>query len=119
MLQFNSTTKAKTLINEKKLAIGTWRTTYDPSVYGSMSLRMDKTLEYLEEFRQKKNRRLTLSHILAKVMGMVLHEMPDANAILRFNRIYLREDIGVFSSSYGRSANGGVGFIRNGNTRST
>ena len=29
-------------------------------------------------------------------MGMVLHEMPDANAILRFNRIYLREDIGVF-----------------------
>ena len=84
------------LSSMRKLAIGTWRTTYDPSVYGSMSLRMDKTLEYLEEFRQKKNRRLTLSHILAKVMGMVLHEMPDANAILRFNRIYLREDIGVF-----------------------
>ena len=84
------------LSSMRKLAIGTWRTTYDPSVYGSMSLRMDKTLAYLEDFRKKKNRKLTLSHILAKVMGMVLHEMPDANAILRFNRIYLRQDIGVF-----------------------
>jgi pyruvate/2-oxoglutarate dehydrogenase complex dihydrolipoamide acyltransferase (E2) component len=84
------------LSSMRKLAIGTWRTTYDPSVYGSMSLRMDKTLAYLEDFRSKKNRKLTLSHILAKVMGMVLHEMPDANAILRFNRIYLRQDIGVF-----------------------
>lgn len=96
----------------RKLAIGTWRTTYDPSVYGSMSLRMDKTLDYLEDFRQKKNRKLTLSHILAKVMGLILHEMPDVNAILRFNRIYLREDIGVFFSGCdARSSNGRIRFV--------
>ena len=81
------------LSSMRKLALGTWRTTYDPSVYGSMSLRMDKTLEYLEEFRQKKNRRLTLSHILAKVMGMVLMkclmQMPFYDSIE-----FLREDIG-------------------------
>ncbi len=84
------------LSSMRKLAIGTWRTTYDPSVYGSMSLQMDNTLAYLKHFREKTGRKLTLSHIMAKVMGMVLHEMPDANAVLRFNRIYLRQDIGVF-----------------------
>ena len=33
---------------------------------------------------------------LVKVVARVLAENPDANAILRWNRIYLREDIGVF-----------------------
>ena len=84
------------LSSMRKLAIGTWRTTYDPSVYGSMSLNMDNTLVYLEHFRKSTGRKLTLSHIMAKVMGMVLKEMPDVNAILRFNRIFLRKDIGVF-----------------------
>ena len=81
----------KKLSSMRKLAIGTWRTTYDPSVYGSMALDMEKTLEYLQHFRETKERKLTLSHIMAKVMGMVLSEMPDANAVLRFNRIYLKE----------------------------
>jgi pyruvate dehydrogenase E2 component (dihydrolipoamide acetyltransferase) len=34
---------------------------------------------------------------MARAMGAVMQAMPDANAILRWNRIYLRERIGVFS----------------------
>jgi pyruvate dehydrogenase E2 component (dihydrolipoamide acetyltransferase) len=33
---------------------------------------------------------------MAKAMGILLSEMPDANAILRFNRIYLRQSVDVF-----------------------
>ena len=80
----------------RKIAIGTWRTVGDPSVYGTLKLRVDKTLAYIEEFRRRTGKRLTLSHMMAKAVSQVLSEMPDANAILRFNRIYLREDIGVF-----------------------
>lgn len=80
----------------RRIAIGTWRTTYDPSVYGSMTLQMDQAMSYLEEFREKTGRRLTLSHMMARAMAAVLAKMPDANAILRWNRIYLRKDIGVF-----------------------
>lgn len=80
----------------RKIAIGTWRTAYDPSVYGTLELAMDEAMRYLEEFRRKTGRRLTVSHLMAKAAAMVLKECPEANAVLRFNRVYLRRRIGVF-----------------------
>ena len=80
----------------RKIALGTWQTAYDPSVYGSVSLRMERAERYVEEFRRATGRRLTLSHLMAKAAGAALEAMPDANAILRLGRIYLRERIGVF-----------------------
>jgi pyruvate/2-oxoglutarate dehydrogenase complex dihydrolipoamide acyltransferase (E2) component len=80
----------------RKIAIGTWRTAYDPSVYGTMELRMDEAMRYIAAFRDKTGKKLTLSHMIAKAAAMVLKECPDANAILRWNRVYLRKRIGVF-----------------------
>ena len=80
----------------RKIAIGTWRTAYDPSVYGTMELRMDEAIRYIHAFREKTGKKLTVSHMMAKAAAMVLHECPDANAILRWNRVYLRKTIGIF-----------------------
>jgi pyruvate/2-oxoglutarate dehydrogenase complex dihydrolipoamide acyltransferase (E2) component len=80
----------------RRIAIGTWSTAYDPSVYGSLTLSMDKTMDYLERYRAQAGRKLTLTHMMAKAVAAVLEEMPDANAILRWNRIYLRQSVGVF-----------------------
>ena len=79
----------------RKLAIGSWKTAYDPTVYGTMTLRMDKAVAYIEAFRQKTGIRLTVTHLLAKAMAEALRRCPDANAILRFNRIYLRKRITI------------------------
>jgi len=75
----------------RKIAIGTWKTTYDPTVYGSLTLRMDKALAYIEEFRRITGRRLTVTHLVTKAVAECLRRCPDANAILRFNKIYLRK----------------------------
>jgi len=80
----------------RKIAIGTWATAYDPSVYGTMELRMDEAMRYIAEFRAATGRRVTVSHLMAKAAAMVLKECPDANAILRWNRVYLRKQIGIF-----------------------
>ncbi len=80
----------------RKIAIGTWQDAYDPSVYGTMDIRMDAAMKYLAEFREKTGKKLTVSHMMAKAIAMVLKEVPDANAILRWNRVYLRKRIGVF-----------------------
>ncbi len=80
----------------RKIAIGTWANAYDPSVYGTMELRMDEAMRYLEEFRARTGRRLTVSHLMAKAAAMVLKECPDANSVLRWNRVYLRKRIGIF-----------------------
>jgi pyruvate/2-oxoglutarate dehydrogenase complex dihydrolipoamide acyltransferase (E2) component len=80
----------------RKIALGTWATAYDPSIYGSVTLRVKESLRYQEAFRKKHGKNITISHLMAKAVAAVLLQMPDANAIVRFNRIYLRKDIGVF-----------------------
>lgn len=89
-------TPKQNLSSFRRIAIGTWRAAYDPTVYGTLALPADAVLRYLETFRARTGKRATLSHLMAKAMAITLSEMPDANAILRFNRIYLRKDIGVF-----------------------
>ncbi len=77
----------------RKMAIGTWQTAYDPTVYGTMRIRMEKALAYIERFREVHGVRLTVTHLVAKAVAEGLKKCPDANAILRFNKIYLRKQI--------------------------
>ena len=88
--------KKKDLSPFRKIAIGTWQTAYDPSVYGTLTLRREEAERYVEAFRDATGKRLTLSHMMGKAAAALMVKMPDANAILRFNRIYLRKRIGVF-----------------------
>lgn len=80
----------------RKIALGTWQNAYDPSVYGTLEIPMDRALDYIERFRAATGKRLTISHLMARVAAAALERMPDANAILRFNRPYRRKRIGVF-----------------------
>jgi len=89
-------TPKRDLSSFRKIAIGTWRTAKDPSVYGSLSLEMDATLDYIDAYRARTGQRLTLTHLMAKAVALALAEMPDANAVLRFGRIWLRKDVDVF-----------------------
>jgi pyruvate dehydrogenase E2 component (dihydrolipoamide acetyltransferase) len=77
----------------RKLAIGSWATTYDPTVYGTLSVRMEKALAYIERFREVHGVRLTVTHLVSKAVAEALKRCPDANAVLRFNKIYLRRRV--------------------------
>lgn len=80
----------------RHVSFGTWRTTYDPSIYGSLTLRMDEALRYIDEYRTATGRHLTVTHLMAHVMGKLLHRMPEINAVVRWNSLYLRKDISAF-----------------------
>lgn len=80
----------------RKIALGTWRTTKDPSVYGAMDVEVDAALAYIDAFRAATGRRLTLTHLIAKSFGRIYREVPDANAVLRFGGIWLRDEAAVF-----------------------
>jgi pyruvate dehydrogenase E2 component (dihydrolipoamide acetyltransferase) len=88
--------KKTDLSSFRKAALGTWRSVGDPSVYGTLEVRMDKALEYIAAFREATGKRLTVTHMLAKASAAALARMPDGNAIIRFNRIYLRKVIAIF-----------------------
>jgi pyruvate/2-oxoglutarate dehydrogenase complex dihydrolipoamide acyltransferase (E2) component len=56
----------------RKIALGTWSTVGDPSVYGTIELRMDRALEYLALFNAKTGRRATVTHLVAKAAAAAL-----------------------------------------------
>jgi pyruvate dehydrogenase E2 component (dihydrolipoamide acetyltransferase) len=77
------------------MAIGTWRVAYDPTVYGTLTVRMEKALEHIERFREAHGVRLTVTHLVTKAIADAMRRCPDANAILRFNKIYLRDKVTI------------------------
>ena len=80
----------------RHISLGTWRTAYDPSIYGSVTLEMGEVVRYIDVFRRATGRHLTVSHLMAKVIGVVLEEVPELNVLLRWGGLYRRETIGVF-----------------------
>jgi len=79
----------------RKIAIGTWQTAYDPSIYGTLKVRADRVLKYIEEFREKTGRKLTVTHVVTKALALAMKACPEANALLRWNRIYLRQSVDI------------------------
>ncbi len=79
----------------RKIAFGTWQDAYDPSIYGSMRIRMDNAMAYLHKFREKTGRKLTITHLTTKALALALAECSEANAVLRWNNLYLRKSIDI------------------------
>lgn len=77
----------------RRIAIGSWQTAYDPSIYGSIDVRMDEALAYIEAFRKRTGKRITVTHLVAKAIAEALRRCPEANAVLRWNRVYVRKTI--------------------------
>jgi pyruvate/2-oxoglutarate dehydrogenase complex dihydrolipoamide acyltransferase (E2) component len=80
----------------RRIALGTWRTVGDPTVYSTLVVRMEKALDYLRAFRRARRKPITALHLVVKAMAGIYERIPDANAIIRFNRIYLRDEINIF-----------------------
>jgi len=79
----------------RKLSIGSWETAYDPTVYGTLTVRMDGALAYMEAYQARTGVKLTVTHLVLKALAEALRRCPDANAVLRFGRIYLRQRVTV------------------------
>lgn len=80
----------------RKVAIGTWRTAGDPSVYGELELDVGPALAYLEKRRASTGVKLTLSHFAGKAIALTLARHPEINCILRWGRLYPRASVDVF-----------------------
>lgn len=80
----------------RKIAIGTWRSAGDPSVYGIMQYDVRPALEYLEKLRERTGEKLTLTHFVGKSVSHILKQHPELNSILRFGRLYPRRSIDIF-----------------------
>lgn len=56
---------------------------------------MERALAYVEAFRSRSGQRLTVTHLVAKAAADAVRRYPEANAILRWNRPWLRKRVSV------------------------
>ncbi len=80
----------------RKMAMGTWKTVGDPSVYGLMEVDMSQVLKVLPDYEKKHGLKITPSHLVGKAMAYCMKLRPEINGMIRGSRIYLREDVTLF-----------------------
>jgi pyruvate dehydrogenase E2 component (dihydrolipoamide acetyltransferase) len=80
----------------RRISLASWRAADDPTVYGAITVNMAEALKYLEAWRAATGRRLTVNHLMARTLGEVLVEVPDANVLIRRGGVYHRRDHTVF-----------------------
>jgi len=87
--------KPQELSAARKLTIATWRPADDPTMYSTVEVTVDAALAYAEELGQATGRRLTVTHLATRAVAEALRRAPETNGLMRWNRIYLRERIGI------------------------
>lgn len=80
----------------RKVAMGTWKTAKDPSVYGLVEIDMEKTLLLLPEYSKKHGIKITPAHLVGKAITYCMKRRPEINAMIRGSRIFLRENVALF-----------------------
>jgi pyruvate dehydrogenase E2 component (dihydrolipoamide acetyltransferase) len=65
-------------------------------VHGTLTLRCDTLLAFLAAQNHQDGPRITLTHLMVKLVGDIMAEHPFLNRTLRWGRLYQRETVDVF-----------------------
>ncbi len=80
----------------RKVAMGTWRTVGDPSVYGIVEMDVAPALEYMKKIESKTGSKITLTHFVGKVIANTMAKHPEINCVQRWGRLYPRKNVDIF-----------------------
>lgn len=80
----------------RKMAMGTWKTVGDPSVYGLIEVDMTEVNKVLPEYQEKHGVKVTPSHLVGKAIAHCMKLRPEINGMIRGNRIFLRDSVTLF-----------------------
>jgi pyruvate/2-oxoglutarate dehydrogenase complex dihydrolipoamide acyltransferase (E2) component len=80
----------------RKIAMGSWRTAGDPSVYGLLEIEMSAALKFLDQINNNTDHKIGISELVGRATALVLKQRPEMNGMLRLGRIYLRDSVNLF-----------------------
>lgn len=84
------------LTSFRKVALGTWRSVGDPSVYGTIQLNVEPVLNYIHRLQQKSRARITITHFIGKAVAHTIEKHPEINCVLRWGSMHPRSSVDVF-----------------------
>lgn len=79
----------------RRLAIGSWSTPNNPTLYGVLEVNVEAALKYVEQQRVLTTEKVTITHYIGKVFAKVLELHPELNSEIRFGKFYPRQSVDV------------------------
>ncbi|PCH93443.1 MAG: hypothetical protein COB85_07065 [Bacteroidetes bacterium] len=79
----------------RKVALATWRNSEEASVYGWVDFDATGIKAVMNKF-EAEGKRLSPTTIAAKGLAIAIVSYPRSNSVIRFGRIYEREDVDIF-----------------------
>ncbi|MBM4352682.1 MAG: hypothetical protein FJ109_02635 [Deltaproteobacteria bacterium] len=80
----------------RRMSFANWTDPVDPQVYGRLELDMSNALKYAEEESNRTGARVSPTHLVVRAVALALAKFPDANALIRWRRVYRRKHVDVF-----------------------
>ncbi len=82
----------------RKIALGSWHSAGDPSVYGVIDFNVAKVVEHQKQWSARNGgaKAPNYTALVSKAAANTLHKYPDLNGLIRWGRIYLRKSVAVF-----------------------
>ncbi|MEW6056457.1 MAG: 2-oxo acid dehydrogenase subunit E2 [Bdellovibrionota bacterium] len=82
----------------RKLALGTWHSPGDPSVYGTLSIDATRLAQRQALWRKRdpSSKPPTITAIVARATALTMNRYPQLNGLIRWKRIYLRKNVTLF-----------------------
>lgn len=82
--------------NFRKICMGNWDGIGDPQVYGVAEFDAEKALQYLETLRQESHIKVTVNHLVGRIMALTLKKYPQLNGVIANGKVYLRKEVSIF-----------------------
>lgn len=83
----------------RRMAAAMWSRPADPTIFGAMDLDAGPLLAFIEDYRARTGKRLTVTHLVAQAVARAFAEHPGLNAKVRFGgRLERRTSVDLFVS---------------------
>ncbi len=79
----------------RRIALGSWAAPHDPTLYAIAELNIEPALNYIETVKAKTGERVTLTHFVGKVWGILLKLHPELNSEIRWGKFYRRAQVDI------------------------
>lgn len=80
----------------RRMSLANWRHPTDPQVYGRFEMDMTRALAFARKESERTGAKVTATHLVARAIALALRRHPEANCLIRWNRVYRRRDVDVF-----------------------
>ncbi len=77
------------------IAAADWQKPRDPSIHGALEIDATNAMAWLEAMRDKWGVHVTVNHLVVKALAETFRRHPQANAIIRRGRVFVRDHIDI------------------------